>query len=165
MRVPIRKAGEYSDLKPDPQITKEKFAELTLRLKKLKEVINPRQASEMKKYAADGDFSENAAYQIAKGKLRRTNQEIQDLESLLSKAEIIQPRNIATVQVGHRVTLQLSDQDICYQILGSVETNPGQGVISHLSPLGQVLLGKKLGDVVELKTEERILQYKILKIE
>jgi len=165
MRVPIRKGGEFSDLRPDPKMTKKKFEELSLRLQKIKEIIRPRQASDVKKYAADGDFSENAAYQIAKGKLRRTNQELKELEDLLGKAEIIHPNSKKTIQVGHSVSLGFNGQEIKYQILGSVETDPSKVVISHSSPLGQLLLDKKVGDIIELKTEERNIKYQVLKIE
>lgn len=165
MRVPIRKGGEYSDLRPDPQITQAKFVELSERLEKLKEVIRPKQASDVKKYAADGDFSENAAYQIAKGKLRRTNQELKELEDLLGRAEIIKIKNNNMIAVGHRVTLQAGDKTINYQILGSVETDPSKGIISHQSPLGEALLDKKLGEIVKIPNNAEGVEYKIMKIE
>lgn len=165
MRAPIRKGGEYSNLKPDPKITSGKFDELKSRLDKLIKVNRPRLTKEVKALAADGDFSENAAYQIAKGKLRKVNYEIKELEDHLGQAEIIKTTNNLSVQIGHTLTLQFKDQEIQYQILGSSEVDLSKNIISHQSPLGQALLGKKIGELAELKSEDNIRQYKILKIE
>lgn len=161
MQVPIRKAGEYSDLSLDPKMTEAKFLELKTDLQKLKEVHRPKWIKEMRIAASDGDFSENASYQIAKAKLRGVNQKITDLEKLLAKVEIIHlDTNKSVVQVGSVVTVENEDKQSTYQILGSVETNPAQGIISLHSPLGQALLGQILGKIVLVNGRE----YKIVKI-
>ncbi len=161
MRVPIRKAGEYSDLSLDPKMTQEKFLELQKNLQKLKEVNRPKWIKEMQVAASDGDFSENASYQIAKSKLRGVNQKITELENLLNKVEIIQVnKDITSVQVGSFVTVDNGEKEFTYQILGSVETKPEKGIISLHSPLGEALLGKRLGEKVLVNDRE----YKIVKI-
>lgn len=161
MRVPIRKTGEYSDLSLDPKMTEAKFLELKTDLQKLKEVHRPKWIKEMRIAASDGDFSENASYQIAKAKLRGVNQKITDLEKLLAKVEIIHlDTDKSVVQVGSVVTVESEDKQSVYQILGSVETNPAQGIISLHSPLGQALLGQILGKIVLVNGRE----YKIVKI-
>ncbi|MBT4349771.1 transcription elongation factor GreA [bacterium] len=165
MRVPTRKGGKYINEKPDPKITSGKFDELKIHLKKLKEIVNPRLAKEVKKLAADGDFSENAAYQIAKGKLRGANQKIKELEDFLGKAEIIKTSDNLLIQIGHKVRLQLEDKEIKYQILGSSEVNLSKGIISHQSPLGHALLGKGVGETAELRVGGQIVRYKVLNIE
>jgi len=165
MRVPIRKGGKYIDEKPDPKITFGKFNEFKIHLKKLKEIVNPRLAKEVKKLAADGDFSENTAYQIAKGKLRGVNRKIEELDNFLAKAEIIKLTYNSLIQTGHRVTLQCGDEMINYQILGSSEVDLDRGIISHLSPLGKKLLGKKIGDVIKMEIADEKVVYKVLKIE
>ncbi len=161
MQVPIRKAGEYSDLSLDPKMTEAKFLELKTDLQKLTEVHRPKWIKEMRIAASDGDFSENASYQIAKAKLRGVNQKITDLEKLLAKVEIIHlDTNKSVVQVGSVVTIENGGKQSTYQILGSVETNPAQGIISLHSPLGQALLGQNLGAVVLVNDRE----YQIVKI-
>lgn len=165
MRVPIRKAGAYSDLKADNYLTQDKFLELQNKLKKLKEITRPKWIKEMRVAASDGDFSENASYQIAKAKLRGTNQKIDDLEYLVSRAQIIpEKQNNFVVRLGHKVTLLKDEEKFVFHILGATETNPGLGVISFSSPLGQALIGKKVGEIIKVNLIDRELEYKLLEI-
>lgn len=166
MKVPRRKAGEFTFSKIDPLITAEKLAELKADLEKMKNKIQPQLASEVKRLALMGDFSENAAYQIAKGRLRGLNQKITDIQKQIEAAEIIKTDSKnPTIQVGSLITLEINQQIKKYRILGSLETNPASGVISYNSPIGQALLNKKVGDIVEIKLEDRIVVYKVIKIE
>lgn len=165
MQLPIRKPGKYTFLKPDGHLTQAKYNELKNKLAKLK-FNRPRLAEEVKKYASDGDFSENAAYQIAKGRLRGMNQKILEIEDHLKRAVIIKPnRNISIVQLGLNVTISAAGKEKTYLILGSSETNPGRGIISSRSPIGSALIGKKLGEQVKIKLADREVEYKIIKIE
>lgn len=165
MRVPIRKPGKYTDLKPDPHITWEKFNELQAKLERLKKISQPRLIAEVKRLASDGDFSENAAYQIAKGKLRGVNQGILETEKLLKRAVIIEPqRNNGFVQLGNTVTVEVNGRQRTYQILGSSETNPDKGIISHNSPIGKNLIGKRVGDIVRIQINGKEVVYKIISI-
>ena len=165
MQLPIRKPGKYTHLKPDQHLTEAKFNELKNKLDRL--IFNrPRLSEEVKKYASDGDFSENAAYQIAKGKLRGMNQKILEIEDHLKRAVIIKPnKNSNIVQLGSSVTVDAADKEKTYLILGSSETNPARGVISSHSPIGSALMGKKLGDKIKIKLADREIEYKIIKIE
>ena len=165
MQVPIRKAGQYTNMKLDPNMTKNKFDELIAQLKKLKDLSQPRAVAEVKRLALMGDFSENHAYQMAKGKLRGINQRILDLEKLLAEAVIIENKKSSTVVMGSIVTLEFDGQKKIFQILGSLETAPAEGIISYSSPLAQIILGKKVGDTAELKTDKKTTSYKILKID
>jgi len=166
MRVPIRKGGKYTYIKPDPYITSEKLAELKIELEKLKKHIHPQLASEVKRLALMGDFSENVAYQIAKGKLRGLNEKISKIEKQIASAQIIDTQNKAdSAQIGALITLEFENNKKQYRILGSLETDPAKGVISYSSPLGQVLLDKKIGDSVEIKLGDKSVKYKIIKIE
>lgn len=166
MRVPIRKAGTYSDLKADNYLTQAKFLELQNKLQKLKEITRPKWIKEMRIAASDGDFSENASYQIAKAKLRGTNQKIDELEHLISRAQIIpEKQNNAVVRLGHKVTLLKGEEKFVFHILGATETNPDKGVISFSSPLGQALMGKKVGDIIRVNLVDRELEYKLIKIQ
>lgn len=168
MRVPRRKGGEFTFSKPDPYITAAKLTELKANLKKLKNIIQPGLASEVKRLALMGDFSENAAYQIAKGRLRGLNQKILEIQKQIGIAEIIktdQAKGDNLVKIGSLVTIEVNQQTKKYRILGSLETDPSAGVISYNSPIGQALLNKQVGDVVVIILAERSVEYKIIKIE
>ncbi len=161
MQLPNRKPGKYTFPTFDPNLTPAKFAELKKHLEKLKTTSRPQTIKEVKRLAEMGDFSENAAYQIAKGRLRGINDKILELEDRLKKAIIIKPtKNNSTVQLGHQVTLRLNNQEKTYLILGSSETSPEKGIISYQSPLGAALLGQRVGGQIKIKNN----QYKIIKI-
>lgn len=167
MQTPYRKYDKIPRQKSDPNITEEKFKELKNKLDKLKNIQRPREAEEVKRLAAMGDFSENAGYQLAKSRLRGINQRILDIEDLLSRAEIIYPNNnTGKVQLGNYVTIEnlATEKNKTYQILGSAETSPLSGIISHNSPLGSALLGKELGDTINIEINQKTIIYKILKI-
>jgi transcription elongation factor GreA len=162
MRVPTRKPGKYAGQKPDPYITREKHRELEAKLGKLKNA-RPGAIAEVKRLAADGDFSENAAYSIAKGKLRGLNQRILETEDHLKKAVIIAPEgNGETVALGSLVTIAANGKEKTYRLLGSTETDPAAGVISHHSPLGAALLGHRAGDRIKIRLKDKDIEYKII---
>lgn len=161
MRVPIRKPGKYTHLKPDPNLTIGKYNELKAKLERLKKV-QPFLRSEVKRLAADGDFSENVPYQMAKGKLRGVNKHVLEIEDHLKRAIIIEPQDNGTVQLGSTVAVEINGKEKQYKILGSSETNPLKNIISHNSPLGKALMGKKAGETVKIKTKEKLVEYKIV---
>ena len=166
MRVPIRKPGKYTHARPDFRLTKEKFDELTRKLEKLKKVSLPQTSKEVMRLAEMGDFSENAAYQMAKGRLRGINQRILELEDQLNHAEIIKAdTNTDIVQLGHRVTIEMDGDERTYLILGSSETDPKQGIISYSSPIGMALMGRSVGDSIKIKLADKEKECKIVKIE
>ena len=165
MKTPIRKPGKYTGIKKDANITKDKYLELKTKLEKLIKYGQPTAIKEVKRLALDGDFSENHAYSMAKGRLRGINRRIDEINDHLKRAIIIEPqKDTKTAQLGHFVTVKTSGETKTYQILGSTETNPEKNVISHLSPLGSVLIGKKRNDVIKLKINNNIKEYKILEI-
>ncbi len=166
MRIPFRKPGKFSGFDPDLLITKEKFGELKNKLDKLK-VSQPKASAEVARLAELGDFSENAEYQMAKGRLRGILHNIFKLEYQLDHSQIINTTDQTdTVQIGHKVTVVNNDnKEKTYQILGSIETNPQAGVISRHSPLGSELIGKSVGDEVKIPLSNKIITYKIIKIE
>ena len=166
MQTPYRKPSKFSYIKPDPQITEAKFNELKKKLDKLQNHTRFKVMEEVRINAENGDFSENAAYQIAKGKLRGINQKILDLTNHLKIATIIKPnKNIDAVAIGHHVTISYEGKERSYEILGSSETDPVRGIISHNSPIGSALLGHKVGNTVKVKLANKIVEYRILKIE
>lgn len=157
MQIPYRKPTQFSELKHDPVMTKAKFVELTQELEHLK-AVRPPAAAEVARLAELGDFSENAEYQLAKGKLRGINNAILRLETHINQAEIIAPTTQGTIQVGSTVVVEVDGKQKTYQILGSSETSPEQGIISYHSPIGEALIGHRVGDTVPVKmgAKERI---------
>lgn len=165
MQIPIRKPGKYTHSKSDPHLTAAKLTELKRELENLK-LRRPLAAAEIKRLAAMGDLSENAAYTLAKGRLRNLNQRIMELTEQLKSATVIAPaKNASVVQLGHRVTIAIAGQQKTYQLLGSAETNPSQGIISHRSPIGAALIGRQVGDSVIYKSATKNIECKIIKIE
>lgn len=164
MQVPIRKKETYRKPLPDPYLSEAKFNELKEKLIKLKEA-HPRLAKEVKRLAEMGDFSENAGYQLAKGRLRGLNQRILELEAHLKTALVFKPSGRAeVVALGRTVTIITSDKTKTYTILGGSETNPTAGIISHSSPLGSALLGKRVGEIASLEIKGQKKEMKIIKI-
>ena len=164
MRLPNRKPGKFTFTKADPHLTQAKVDELNAQLEKIIKHTRPQAIKDVKRYAENGDFSENAEYQIAKGRLRGLNLVIDKIKDQLKDVKLIKPSKACkAIEIGHRVTIEFSGKEICFQILGPAETNPQAGIISYKSPIGAALLGKKVGATI--KIPDREAEYKILKIE
>ena len=165
MQVPIRKGDKVPRVKSDPFMTAAKFEELKAKVTRWKTVNRPREAAEVARLALMGDFSENTGYQVAKGRLRGLNQRIIDTEDLLARAEIIAPASATdSVRLGHIVTIERDGKQKTYRILGAAETDPDSGVISYSSPLGAALLGRRVGETIEVEINSKIARYKIISI-
>ncbi|MAF14145.1 MAG: transcription elongation factor GreA [Parcubacteria group bacterium] len=163
MRVPIRKPGKFTHQKADHNLTQAKLDELKEKLKRVKASHKPA-AEELARLRELGDLSENAAYQIAKGKLRGINQRITDLTNQINYAVVIKPANSGVVQLGNTVTVKINGEEKEYLILGSNEADPGRNIISHNSPIGAALMGRRKGDEIEVEQRKNIIKFKIIKI-
>jgi transcription elongation factor GreA len=165
MQVPTRKYDKIPKQKSDPHITEDKFNELLAKKDHLIKVKRPKEAAEVQRLALMGDFSENAGYQLAKSRLRGINNKILEIDDLLNRAEIIKtnPSN-NQVELGNTVTIENNGKQKSYLILGSAETNPEKGIISHNSPLGAALLGKTKNDIVEISLNGKSIYWKIIDI-
>ena len=164
MQTPYRRKETYVKPKPDPYLTEAKFTELKNKLERMK-ASHPKLASEVKRLAEMGDFSENAGYQDAKGKLRGLNQRILELEAHLKTSIIFRPsKNIDSIQLGHQVTIENDGKEKTYTILGGSETDPTTGIISHNSPIGAALLNHKVGDIIKIIINDKEKIFKILNI-
>jgi len=112
-----------------------------------------------------GDLSENAEYQTAREEQDRLESRISELEHILQYSQIIKkPKNGDLVRLGSSVTLKDGGKPLNYQVVGTMEANPAEGKISDESPIGKALLGKKVGDKVEMKTPAGRHAYKIIEI-
>lgn len=163
MRVPTRKPGIYTHDKKNPHMTEKMYCSLKNKLQVLKSA-RPNLIDEVKRLALDGDFSENHAYSLAKGKLRGLNQKILETEKQLKNALIIKHSNSGTIEIGSKIEVEVNGQIKEFTILGSSETNPAAGIISYLSPIGEALMNKKIGDELTINLKNGPVKYKVIKI-
>lgn len=111
-----------------------------------------------------GDLSENAEYQAARAEQDRHETRISEIENILQNLEIIKkPRGDSKVQLGSTVKLK-GAKNKEFQVVGTVEADPLNGKISDESPIGQAMLGKAVGDTVEIQTPHDTSTYKIAAI-
>lgn len=162
MRTPKRRSDKIPRQKLEAQMSLAKYQNL----KKQLETLEKQQKEEVlivKDLSTTGDYSENAGYQSAKYQLRRTNNRIDRIKDLLSRAEIIEIEQQGDqIEIGHQVRLKSGNQERIYQILGPLEAKPEKGLISHHSPLGSALLGKKKGDKFSLNLNKGKKDYEII---
>lgn len=137
---------------------KEELVELTTK-KRLEVADQLRQAKEM------GDLSENSEYLEAREEQTRLERQIAETEEILRNVTIIKGGvSKEAAEVGSAVEVLRDKKSSQFIIVGSEEAKPEAGYISNESPLGQALLGKKVGEVVEIVTPSGKLRYKIQKI-
>jgi transcription elongation factor GreA len=117
---------------------------------------------------AHGDLSENAEYHAAKERQGQIEASIADIEDQLSRAQIIDPTSLSGDKVLFGATVTLKDEDgktIKYQLVGQVEADAKVGRISYNSPLGRALIGRHVGEDVEVSAPSGDRYYEIKKIE
>jgi len=113
-----------------------------------------------------GDLSENGAYKYAKFELGNTRREIGRLKRLLLHGKVIPKKvNPLVVGFGTTVCLLLKGKEITYTLVSKHESDPAQGKLSQESPLGQALLGRKVGDVFLLDIPAGVVEYRILRVD
>ena len=123
-------------------------------------------AQKIKEAREQGDLSENAEYDAAKDEQRDIEARIEELEKLLKNVEVVDEDDVDldTVSVGCRVNDAEFDEEVEYQIVGSTEADSLNYKISNESPVGAALIGRKIGETVEVETQAGELIFKILEI-
>ena len=138
-------------------------------LSDLKVVKRKEIAQKIKEAREQGDLSENAEYDAAKDEQRDIELRIEELEKLLKNAEVVVEDEIDTdkINIGCKVKLLdvEYDEEMEFYIVGSTEANSLQNKISNESPVGHALIGKGVGDVVDVETQAGVIQYKVLEIQ
>ena len=134
----------------------------------LKVVKRKEVAGKIKEAREQGDLSENAEYDAAKDEQRDIEARIEELEKLLKNVEVVDEDDVDldTVSVGCRVKIYDAefDEEVEYQIVGSTEADSLNYKISNESPVGAALIGRKIGETVEVETQAGELIFKILEI-
>ena len=138
-------------------------------LKRLKYIERPRIVAAIEEARGHGDLSENAEYHSAREQQSFNEGRIQELESALSHAQVIDPTKLSGEKVLFGATVSLCDDDTGdekkYQIVGQYEADLEQGKISLLSPIAKALIGKQIGDIVDVRTPKGEKSYEILDIQ
>jgi len=138
-------------------------------LHELKVVKRKEVAQKIKEAREQGDLSENAEYDAAKDEQRDIEARIEELEKILKNAEVVDEEEVDLdkINVGCKITILDMDEseELEYKIVGSTEANSLKGKISNESPVGRALMGKKIGDIVEVETQVGPIKYKVLEIQ
>lgn len=145
-------------------LTKEGVDELKAELQKL--ISERSEVAERIKTAREfGDLAENAEYQVARQEQEKNEARIAELEHIIANVEIIKSsKSDSKVRLGSKVTLEGQKGKKEFQVVGTVEADPLEGKVSDESPIGQALLGKKVGEEVEIKTPADTMTYKVVSI-
>ena len=141
---------------------------LVTTLRRLKEEERPEVVLAIEEARAHGDLSENAEYHAAKERQGQIEAEVIQLEDQLGRAIIIDPTTLSGDKVVFAATVHLLDEDdkkIVYQIVGQTEADARRGRISYNSPLGRALIGRRVGEEVEVTTPSGDRYYTIESVE
>ena len=151
------------------KITYEGLKKLEDELQDLK--INRRKevAEKIKEARELGDLSENAEYDAAKDEQRDIEARIEEIDKILKNVEVVDEDEVdlSKVSIGCKIVLKdlEFDDELTFKIVGSTEANSLKGKISDESPVGKAINGKKVGDVVEVETQEGMIKYQIMQIQ
>jgi transcription elongation factor GreA len=140
---------------------------LETEVRQLKMIERPAVIEAIEVARAHGDLSENAEYHAAKERQGQIEAMILDMEDQLSRALVIDPTTLSGDKVVFGATVTLLDEDkkqVTYQLVGQVEANATNGRISYNSPLGRALIGRNVGEEVEVTTPSGEKYYEIQKL-
>lgn len=149
-------------------VTPEGYKKIQGELERFLKVERPKNIQAITEARAHGDLSENAEYHAAKERQSFIEGRIQELQTKLAMAEIIDPSKINQSNVGFGATVKVLDveagEEYVFILVGTEEADVKQGKISISSPVGRALLGKDVGDTVTIKAPARTIEYEILEI-
>jgi transcription elongation factor GreA len=145
------------------------YAALDAELRHLKTVERPAIIEAIAEAREHGDLSENAEYHAARERQSFTEGRIKEIEGLLSRADVIDPLKVAGDTIKFGATVKLVDEDTdeekTFQIVGEVEANVEAGKLNIRSPLARALIGKAVGDTVEVMTPGGGRCYEVLQVD
>ncbi|MCR5097264.1 MAG: transcription elongation factor GreA [Erysipelotrichaceae bacterium] len=146
-------------------VTEEGLNDLKQELDTLIHVTREEVIEELKAARAQGDLSENADYDAARDHQAKVESRIKELEHLIKNAELISEKKSNFVRIGSKVEIQELDtkDKLTYKIVGSVEADPLNGLLSNVTPLAVAIMDHRVGDVVTVMVDQPY-DVKILKI-
>ncbi len=142
--------------KPVFELTKEGVEKLRAELEELKDVKRPEVVRQLQEARAQGDLSENADYDAAREAQARTEGRIKEIENILDNYKIIRvTSNDDKVNIGKTIKIKFIERkkEATYKLVGTIEANPAQNLISIESPVGKAVLGTSVGDTVSVRLE------------
>lgn len=144
------------------------YADLEAELKRLKSVERPAVIKALSEAREHGDLSENAEYHAARERQSFVEGRVMELEDKLSRAEVIDVSKLGGDQVKFGATVTLADEETdeesTYQIVGPDESDVNSGRLSITSPLARALIGKSVGDSVEVTTPSGSKSYEVITV-
>ncbi len=150
-------------------LTAEGLAKLEQELEYLKVVKRKEIAEKIKEARSFGDLSENSEYDAAKEAQASMEQRVIEIENLIQNAKVVSasdsPSDVVSICSSVKVFDCDFEEEVVYTIVGSTESDPLNNKISDESPIGKGLLGKKLGDTVEIEIPNGVITFKILEIQ
>lgn len=150
-------------------MTQTGYTRLEKELKQLKSVERPAVIEAISEARAHGDLKENAEYHAAKERQSFIEGRLQELEAVISRAEIIDVQAMSGEHIKFGATVTVVDEEteekITYQIVGDYEADIKQNLISNSAPIGRALIGKKKGTSVEVLTPKGARFYEVLAVE
>ena len=145
------------------------YSALDEELKRLKTLERPAVIAAISEARAHGDLSENAEYHAAKERQGWIEGRIAEIEDKIARAQIIDVSKLSGAQIKFGATVSVVDEDTeeeaRYQIVGEHEADVKGGRVSITSPIARAMIGKEMGDVVEVNTPGGVKAYEILKVE
>ena len=149
-------------------ITREGLEKIKAELNRIKSVERPQNIRAIEEARAHGDLSENAEYHAAKERQSFLDGKINELRTVIGKAEVIEIEEgpSETVVFGKTVLLYdlQTDKEIAYTLVGPYESEPEKGRLSVVSPIGKALIGRAVGEEISVKTPGGIQEFEIIEI-
>jgi transcription elongation factor GreA len=149
-------------------MTPEGHRKIKEELDRLLKVERPKNVKDIAEARSHGDLSENAEYHAAKERQSFLEGRIVELQGKIARAQVIDPAKINHDKVAFGATVSLLDveteEECCYSLVGSEEADVKSGRISIDSPVGKSLLGREVGDEVEIRAPAKVVRYEIIDI-
>jgi len=150
-------------------MTSQGYQRLMEDLKRLKGVERPKVVQDIEEAREHGDISENAEFHAAKERQSLLDVQIRETEDRLARAQVIEIAKLSGDKVVFGATVTLADEDngdkVVYQIVGDHEAEPKNGKISVSSPIARALIGKSVGDEIQVRTPTGVRTFELLRLE
>lgn len=142
-------------------LTKEGLEELEKELRELTDVKRPEVLERLTAARNMGDLSENAEYTVARDELSFIDGRIEELEEIIKQAVLISANHSSTIKLGSTVKVHTDSGKEEFTLVGEWEADPKEKKISHESPLGKALIGKKVGETIEVEAPAGKIVYRV----
>lgn len=124
----------------------------------------PEAVEHLRKSREMGDLRENGYYKASRQQLSFLDARIRRVERLVKLGIIVESSQSGVVEIGSIVTVTDGSKQYEYTVVGGYESDPSRKTVSHISPIGRALMGKKVQDIIDVHAPSRIIKYTILKI-